>query len=395
MVRHRDGIRCRIIVELNAAGLPGKEVGLDALGLERLNRASDLRRRLLEHHFGRKLLRARRGVRISLVRLEQTLPELQRPIEQALEQQRIERAALAVYDHPQGGLVVIRGLVAAHACQRVVHIGNRNDLRRNRDRLAGQTVRIAAAVIALVVPARDLIRGLEQRLLIRERQAVQDIRADRRVRLHDLEFFLCQLAGLVDDLIRNADLADIVQRGRIGDQLNILLRQRIAVGLLHQTVQQNLGDDADVQHMRAALAVAELDNMAEYIDHQVADLFFFVNLLGGKPHQPLLLGGQYQRVDHAAADDHAVERAADIVGNAEVVRVLDVLNAVLRRDHHHRDILNLAVVVHRGQHIKAVHLRHDHIQQDKVYIGVRPQQLDRAGAVLRLDKIVFVTKYIG
>ena len=246
-----------------------------------------------------------------------------------------------------------------------------------------------------MVPARDLIRGLEQRLLIRERQVVQDIRADRRVRLHDLKLFLCQLAGLVDDLIRNTDLADIVQRGRTRDQLNVLLRQRIAVGLLHQTAQQHLGDGADVQHMRAALAVAELDNMAEDIDHQVADLFFFVNLLGGKPHQPLLLGGQYQRVDHAAAHDHAVERAADIVGNAEVIRALDVLDAVLRRDHHHRNILDLAVVVHRGQHVKAVHLRHDHIQQDKVDIGVRPQQLDRACAVFRLDKIVFITKNIG
>ena len=395
MVRHRDGARCRIIVELNAAGLLGKEVGLDTLGLERLNRAPDLRRRPLEHHFGRKLLRVRRAVHISLVRLAQTLPDLQRRIEQALEQQRIERAALAVYDHPQGGLVVIRGLVAAHACQRVVHIGNRNDLRRDRDLLAGQAVRIAAAVVALVMPARDLIRGLEQRLLIRERQVVQDIRADRRVRLHDLKLFLCQLAGLVDDLIRNTDLADIVQRGRTRDQLNVLLRQRIAVGLLHQTAQQHLGDGADVQHMRAALAVAELDNMAEDIDHQVADLFFFVNLLGGKPHQPLLLGGQYQRVDHAAAHDHAVERAADIVGNAEVVRTLDVLDAVLRRDHHHRDILDLAVVVHRGQYVKAVHLRHDHIQQDKVDIGVRPQQLDRACSVFRLDKIVFVTQNIG
>ena len=334
-------------------------------------------------------------MRISLVRLEQTLPDLQRRIEQALEQQRIKRAALAVYDHPQGGLVVIRGLVAAHACQRVVHIGNRNDLRRDRDLLAGQAVRIAAAVVALVVPARDLIRGLEQRLLIRERQVVQDIRADRRVRLHNLKLFLCQLAGLVDDLIRNTDLADIVQRGRTRDQLNILLRQRIAVGLLHQTVQQHLGNGADVQHMRAALAVAELDNMAEDIDHQVADLLFFVNLLGGKPHQPLLFGSQYQRVDHAAAHDHAVERAADIVGNAEVVRALDVLDAVLRRDHHHRDILDLAVVVHRGQYVKAVHLRHDHIQQDKVDIGVRPQQLDCACSVFRLDKIVFVTQNIG
>lgn len=147
--------------------------------------------------------------------------------------------------------------------------------------------------------------------------------------------------------------------------------------------------------MRAALAVAELDNMAEDIDHQVADLFFFVNLLGGQPHQPLLLGSQYQRVDHAAAHDHAVERAADIVGNAEVVRALDVLDAVLRRDHHHRDILDLAVVVHRDQYVKAVHLRHDHIQQDKVDIGVRPQQLDRACSVFRLDKIVFVTQNIS
>ena len=69
-----------------------------------------------------------------------------------------------------------------------------------------------------------------------------------------------------------------------------------------------------------------------------------------------------------------------------------MLDAVLRRDHHHRNFLDLAVVVHRDQYVKAVHLRHDHIQQDKVDIGVRPQQLDRACAVFRLDthfKVLF------
>lgn len=41
VVRHRDGARCRVIVELNAADIACKELGLDALGLERLNRTPD------------------------------------------------------------------------------------------------------------------------------------------------------------------------------------------------------------------------------------------------------------------------------------------------------------------------------------------------------------------
>ena len=67
----------------------------------------------------------------------------------------------------------------------------------------------------------------------------------------------------------------------------------------------------------------------------------------------------------------------------------------IRPGREHQDGRGGARLADLAAYVKAVHLRHDHIQQDKVDIGVRPQQLDRAGAVFRLDKIVFVTQNIG
>ena len=48
--------------------------------------------------------------------------------------------------------------------------------------------------------------------------AREDARADRRVRLDECELFVGELAQLQQHRVRDADLADVVQRRRAADQ---------------------------------------------------------------------------------------------------------------------------------------------------------------------------------
>ena len=73
-------------------------------------------------------------------------------IRQALQQQRIERPALAVQDHLHGFFVGVGFFVAAVAGQCIVHIGQRDQLCADGDLIALQPIRVAAAIPALVVP---------------------------------------------------------------------------------------------------------------------------------------------------------------------------------------------------------------------------------------------------
>ena len=94
-------------------------------------------------------------------------------IRQALQQQRIERPALAVQDHLHGFFVGVGFFVAAVTGQCIVHIGQRNQLCADGDLIALQPIRVAAAIPAFVVPAGDLVGGLQQWLLAKIFQTVQ------------------------------------------------------------------------------------------------------------------------------------------------------------------------------------------------------------------------------
>src|SRR3954447_19404776 len=125
----------------------------------------------------------------------------------------IELRPGAAGDLPRGGLDGPRLLVRTLVDEDVEHVGDVHEPRLDRDRLARQAVRIPAAVPALVVMARDRLRGLQQ-----VRPAVgQHARAEHRVRLDDLELLVGQLAGLEQDRVRDRDLADVVQRRRAAD----------------------------------------------------------------------------------------------------------------------------------------------------------------------------------
>ena len=308
-------------------------------------------------------------------------PEVRADLLKAVEQHRVERAALPVEDHGDGGVVAVRLFVAAVARQRVIYVRQRDYLRRDRDLLAEQAVRVAAAVPALVMPAADLDGGLEQRLLAVRRQPLEHGRADGGMGTDDVELLGRQAARLVEDVLGNADLADVVQGGGGDDEADLFLGQMVYVGLFDQPAQQHPGHGLHLKHVLGALAVAELDDVAEDADHDIAVPLVAVDLVGDHAHQPLLVGVEPERVLDAALDDVRVERTADVVGNAETVAALNGLAVVGGGDHDDRNLVDPAELVHVLEHGKAVHLRHIDVEQHQIDVHILLEHPERLRAV--------------
>lgn len=140
----------------------------------------------------------------------------------------------------------------------------------------------------------------------------------------DFELFGSQTAGFVEDGFGNDDLADIMQCRRDTDERNIRMRKFIAVGLSDQLTQQKFGENMDMQNVQPALAVSKFHDIAEDLDHQTALFFLFVDLVGDKPHQFLLLGIEHDGIDDAAMHDTAVKWTVDEIRDPQIVRAFDV-----------------------------------------------------------------------
>ena len=322
--------------------------------------------------------------------------QLLRGLLQAVQQQRVKSAALAVQYHAQRGVVVVGVLIAALAGQSVVHVCQRHHLRRNGDLVPFQPVRVAIAVPALMMPAADGVRHLQQRLVPGNglSQILQHLRTRHGMVLDNGKLFGGQASGLVQDLLRDDDLADIVQRRGGADAGDIAFVQLITIGLLHQPVQKQVGQGADVQNMQPALAVAELHHMAQDADHQHAVVFFFVHLISDKAGEPLLLGVQHEDILHPAQHHDPLEGTADIVRYPQIVGALDVGGVLCRRNDDDRDLVQPCVVLHHPQHIKAVHAGHHQIQQQQRDIRALPHQFHCRCAVLCFQIVIAIAQYL-
>ena len=253
--------------------------------------------------------------------------------------------------------------VAAFAGQCIVHIGQRDQLCADGNFIALQPIRVAAPVPALVVPAGDLVGGLQQRLLVEVFQLVQHLGPQHTVGLDDLEFFRGQLAGFVEDLFVDADLADVVQGRGQRDVVLLFGGDGVLAADLQQAVEQQLGDDADVPHMGTALAVAELHDMAQHTHQHIGVVFAGADLVRHHLHQPPLLGVQLDGVGHAAVDDASIEGAGDVIAGPQLIGAPDRGVGVVAGDHDDRDVLDGVVDVHSLEHLETIHDRHVDVQQ--------------------------------
>ena len=112
--------------------------------------------------------------------------------------------------------------------------------------LAGQPVRVAAAVPALVARAHEARHGPQR--WSRE----QDALADDRVPAHEAPLGLVERPGLLEDRVGDGDLADVVELGGVRDVVELLAvhPQLAADG------EREVGRTAQV-HVQVGLALGE------------------------------------------------------------------------------------------------------------------------------------------
>src|SRR5262249_40160229 len=108
-----------------------------------------------------------------------------------------------------------RVTVRAGGRQGIVHIGDRDDARTERNRGASQPVGIAATVPPLVMVPND------HRPRREEFEGRHDLGADHRVTTHQLPLVGVEPPGLSEHPLRNADLADVVQQSGLCDRVRL------------------------------------------------------------------------------------------------------------------------------------------------------------------------------
>ena len=115
-----------------------------------------------------------------------------------------------------------RGLVGSIVGERVKDVGHGDHSADHRDGLAGKSRGVPRAVPPLVMACGDDRGHLEHR-----RVAVgEQVRAKRGVGLHDLILLRGQLPRLEQDAVRDRELPDVVERGRLAQKLDLLRAER-------------------------------------------------------------------------------------------------------------------------------------------------------------------------
>ena len=119
--------------------------------------------------------------------------------------------------------------IAAFAGQRIVYIGQRNQLCADGNFIVLQPIRVAAPIPAFVVPAGDLVGSLQQRLLGKFIQIMQHPGSKHTVGLNDFKFLRGQFSGFIKNFFVNADFSDVMQGGGQRDHILLFRRDRVPV----------------------------------------------------------------------------------------------------------------------------------------------------------------------
>ena len=211
----------------------------------------------------------------------------------AVHDRRVVRAPLLLRQQRDGRLGRHRPVIRPIRGHRIEMVDDRQDPRAERNLVAAQTERIAFAVPALVVTQN------QRRDRIGERHRADDLGADLRVNADLLELFRRQRSRLGQDVLRNGELADVVQQG----------------GRLHA--------------LDLALAHAERARQARRVDLHAAD----VRMRG----LILRVDRQRQRLDRREVQIGHLRHVTPLVVDAAEIHLVGVVGEVERRRQQQRD----------------------------------------------------------
>ena len=121
--------------------------------------------------------------------------------------------------------------------------------------------------------------------------------------------------------------------------------------------------------MRAALAVAELNNLAQHAHQHVGVALAGMDFIGRHLRQMPLLGVQLDGVGHATANNLRIKGAIDVIARTQVVGPAKGGEGVVAGNHNHRDVFDGTAGIHSFQHFEAIHHRHDDVEQHESYVS--------------------------
>src|SRR3954469_3831967 len=158
---------------------------------------------------------------------------------------RVELRVRALLELQERLLLGEPAAVRALGGHRVVRVGDADDASAERDLLAGQPVRIAGAVPALVVvqhPAGDRINA----------QALEHPVADLRMPFEHQPLLVAERARLPQDLLRDRELAEVAERAGESGELDLL-------GVEAHAPRDVGGQFRDTSRMPVGVRVARVD----------------------------------------------------------------------------------------------------------------------------------------
>ncbi len=194
----------------------------------------------------------------------------------------------------------------------------------------------------------------------------EDAGADRCVRLDLLELLDRELPQLQEDGVGDADLADVVQRGRAPDEQDLPVAQP-------EMPRQEGRHLPDALGVLPRLVVAELRRAGEPLDDLVLRRLEVARALPHLRLEDLVLAlhleVQEARLEQRADPQHhlvGVERLGDEVFRPAQERLLPRLRRQVARHHQHREEGALGNLAQAVEHLEAVHVRHVEVEQDQV-----------------------------
>ena len=263
--------------------------------------------------------------------------------EEEVEQLGVELRAAPVLHHLPSLVDREGGPVDAVGGERVEDVCDGGDAALDRDRVAGEAVGVAGAVDPLVVGERHQ-RGEVEQLDV---GAGEDAVAHLGVRLHHEALVRGEPAGLEQDPVGDADLADVVHRARDPDVLG-------ALGVEPGEPGEQGAVEAHADDVLARLLVAELGRPREAADRLLAQA---PQLDVGGLELGDRVAERRRALEHGLLEPLAVAAVLDLE-RASAERVADVDDQLVRLEGLEDVAVGAAVdrdlgeapVVHAGDH---------------------------------------------
>ncbi len=240
-------------------------------------------------------------------------------------------------------------------------------------------------------------RAAEPRLGLRNR-----IAAHRRVLLHHLEFLGRQPARLEQDAIRDADLADVVQRRRLVEQLDgFIIQRRRKARVRAQRLGQRTHITLRALDVIAGLVVARLGQRRHHQDRRILHIAYLLraprDLLlqeGALVAQEIRCSLELQMRMHASPQDGRVDRLGQVVHRAEAQAhfLVGVVGQGGQKDD--GNVARQRVGLELAADGVAIHLGHHDVEQDQVRRRAGPRDLQRPRAAGRHLHLVEILKQL-